>query len=184
MRRDEHDDPMLVRLERIPAEGLDLDETVTSEWLTDALGEGSPFKARGEGRLRVHLLRAEDVVHVRGRAALQLGSECSRCLEPVSLAIDTPIEVALFPLGSEPAARPDGEVARDDLGVATYRNDEIDLGGIVHDEVFLELPMNPLCSESCAGLCPTCGTNLNEQRCDCEPAPDPRWSALRQLKLD
>ncbi len=184
MRRDEHDDPLTVRLERIPVEGLDLDEAVSVEWLANALGEGSPFRPDGEGRLRVHLHRAEEVVHVRGRATLSLGSACSRCLEPVSLAIDTPLEVALFPLGSEPAPRPDGEIAPEDMGVATYEDDEIDLGGIVHDEVFLELPMNPVCSESCAGLCPTCGTNLNEQRCACKPAPDPRWSALRQLKLD
>jgi uncharacterized protein len=100
------------------------------------------------------------------------------------LQIDTPLDVTLFPRGKEPPAHADGEVAEEDLGVATYEEKEIDLSGIVHDEVLLGLPMNPVCREDCAGLCPTCGQNLNEGDCECPPASDPRWDALRRLKLD
>src|SRR5688572_14931039 len=116
--REEHDDTMVVRIERIPVEGLDLDQPVTAEWLTEALGEGSPFKARGNGRLRIHLARVEDMVHVRGRAMLELGAPCSRCLTDVPLAINTPVELALFPLGTEPPPGPDGEISGDDMGVS------------------------------------------------------------------
>jgi uncharacterized protein len=175
---------MKLRLDRIGDEGYELDAPVAVAWLDQALGKGSPFKADGDGRLVVRLDKVEEVVHVRGRARLKLKSHCSRCLGDVSLALDAPIEVALFPRGSEPEAGPDGEVASEDMGVASYDHEEIDLGGIVHDEVFLELPMTPVCSDDCQGLCQQCGQNLNEKTCDCEPAADPRWSALQHIKLN
>ena len=92
--------------------------------------------------------------------------------------------LALFPRGEEPPAASDGEVADDDMGVGMYEGEEIDLAGLVRDEVFLELPMNLVCVDSCAGLCPQCGANLNEGRCTCVPEFDPRWQALRGLMLD
>ncbi len=175
---------MRVHLDRIGPNGFDLDEPVTSAWLDASLGAGSPFRSAGDGRLGVHLERIDNAVHVRGRIRLTLDAECSRCLGRAPLALDTPFSVALFPRGEEPPAGPDGELETDDMGVATYDNKEIDLSSIVHDEVFLELPMTPLCSAECAGLCATCGKNLNEGSCACEPIGDPRWEALRQIKID
>src|SRR5689334_3763076 len=127
---------MKLRLDRIGDEGYDLDTSVPTSWLDGALGKESPFRAASDGRLVVHLERVEEVVHVRGRASLKLKSACSRCLGEVSLALDTPIEVALFPKGEEPTPGPEGELMSEDMGVTTYDEDEIDLGGIVHDEVF------------------------------------------------
>ena len=165
---------MIIRVERIGDDGLDVDQVVARAWLEEALGGDSPFTPVGEGRVRLHLLRVEDVIHVRGQATLELGAECSRCLEPVTISLSTPVEVALFPRGAEPVPAADGEIEADDMGVATYDGQEIHLGDLIHDEVFLELPMSPICSQSCAGLCPTCGANLNEGACDCAPAVDHR----------
>jgi uncharacterized protein len=175
---------MLVYVERIPDDGLDLDLPVASTWLNEALGKDSVFNADGDGRLVVHLHRVEEVVHVRGRARLTLAAPCSRCLGPTTLGIDAPVDLALFPEGTEPPATVEGEVAPDDMGVATYSEDQIDLRSIVHDEIFLELPMSPLCDDGCKGLCVTCGTNLNDTRCACEKPTDDRWSALRNIKLN
>ena len=51
------------------------------------------------------------------------------------------------------------------------------------DAVLLELPLAPLCRPDCAGLCPTCGADLNEGPCACPPAEgDPRWAALDALR--
>jgi uncharacterized protein len=172
-----------VRVDRIPEEGLELDEPMTAEWLNGTLG-GSPFRAARPGRLRLSLSLVERAVHVRGRASVSLEGPCVRCLGPVSLALDVPIEVVVFPSGAEPAAGPEGELQSDDMGVATYDEETIELAGLVRDEVFLELPMSPVCAESCAGLCPRCGTNLNETRCACAPEADPRWQALAGLKID
>ena len=60
--------------------------------------------------------------------------------------------------------------------------DELDLEPLARDAVLLELPLAPLCTEDCQGLCPTCGANRNTESCDCAPPADPRWAALDVLR--
>ena len=61
--------------------------------------------------------------------------------------------------------------------------DQLDLRPVAREAVLLDAPSTPLCEPDCKGLCPTCGTNLNEASCSCPPPPvDPRWSALDQLR--
>ncbi|HEX3087027.1 MAG TPA: YceD family protein [Ilumatobacteraceae bacterium] len=61
--------------------------------------------------------------------------------------------------------------------------DQIDLGAMIREHILLEAPLAPLCRPDCAGLCPTCGTDLNLSTCDCVASDvDPRWEALTQLK--
>jgi len=173
-----------VRVDRIADEGFDLDEVLTRDWLDRSLGEGTPFHAAKDGHISAHLMKVEDVVQVRGRARVTLQGECVRCLTQTDLPLDLSIDLALFPKGKEPEAAPEGELTADDMGVGSYAEGIIDLSDVVHDEVLLELPMNPLCRESCAGLCPVCGQNLNEGKCSCQPEIDPRWQGLRSLKVD
>jgi uncharacterized protein len=59
--------------------------------------------------------------------------------------------------------------------------DSIDLSTLAHDACILELPMAPLCDESCAGLCVTCGANMNTEPCSHTRRVDPRWSGLAGL---
>jgi len=174
---------MRIPVDKIGPDGLDIDEAVPREWLTAALGEGSSFRASAPGRLSLHLERIEDVVQLSGRAHVEVEADCSRCLGRVPLALDAPLRVTLVPKGAEPRSGADGELTADDLGVATYDDKEIDVSAVIHDEVFLELPMTPLCSEGCAGLCPQCGKNLNEGACGCAPQGNQTWEALKRIKL-
>ena len=53
------------------------------------------------------------------------------------------------------------------------------------DALALALPTQIVCREDCAGLCSVCGENLNRvPEHEHEREPDPRWAALRELKLD
>jgi len=59
----------------------------------------------------------------------------------------------------------------------------IDLTDDVIENLFLSIPMKKLCKESCLGLCPDCGTNLNKNKCSCRREKiDPRWEKLKNLK--
>lgn len=61
-------------------------------------------------------------------------------------------------------------------------DETIDLDPLVRDNVLLELPLNPKCSDECAGLCPECGANLNDGPCGCpERVADLRWAPLQDL---
>ena len=41
------------------------------------------------------------------------------------------------------------------------------LESVVEEHLLLSLPMQPLCSEDCKGLCTGCGANRNHQDCAC-----------------
>jgi len=69
-----------------------------------------------------------------------------------------------------------------DLDFSVYQNDELDLDELVIEQLELALPVRLLCREECRGLCDQCGTNFNEQQCNCQPPIDPRWQALADLK--
>jgi uncharacterized protein len=62
--------------------------------------------------------------------------------------------------------------------------DVLDLAPMVHDAVFLELPIAPLCAIGCKGLCGTCGADLNESTCACQNVRDARWATLDALLVD
>lgn len=97
-------------------------------------------------------------------------SECRRCEQPVSGTLR-----AEFREQFEPGADPEGD---------TYplSRDQVDLELVAREAILLDLPLAPVCREGCAGLCPTCGADLNDGPCTCAPAvADPRWSALDAL---
>ncbi len=81
----------------------------------------------------------------------------------------------------------EGEVGEDSGDGDEYVFDptrgELDLSNAVREEVILALNPYVVCDPGCRGLCPRCGTNLNERSCGCaEEERDPRWEALRALK--
>jgi len=143
----------------------------------------------------VHLVldvhKDRDAYRVTGRVQTRLRLECGRCLEPFEIPVDSVFELRYVPApanaGPGPAHHGHGEVveaevAEDDLTTAYYKNETLDLGELVHEQFVLALPMKPLCSDACKGLCPSCGTNLNKGTCDCKPAwKDPRLEALQGI---
>ena len=146
----------------------------------------------------VHLVldvrKDRDAYRVTGRVETRLRLECGRCLEPFDIPVDSAFELRYVPEPASAASAAGGqghpgrdaeverEVAEDDLTTAYYRNETLDLGGLMHEQFVLALPMKPLCSESCKGLCSECGTNLNKGTCACKPTwTDPRLAALQGL---
>jgi uncharacterized protein len=70
----------------------------------------------------------------------------------------------------------------DEVQVVPPELHEIEIGEEVRQYLLLAIPQKLLCKESCAGLCPRCGRNLNRERCTCNVEEiDPRWEKLRGL---
>ncbi len=120
-------------------------------------------------------LRLESVVEgvlVTGTARAQLQGECVRCLTDIfdEMEIDV-MELFVYP-GSEAT---EDEASR-------LVGDLIDLEPLIRDAVVLDLPFQPLCRDDCAGLCVTCGADLNDDPDHSHEAPiDPRWERLTSL---
>lgn len=120
-------------------------------------------------------LRLESVVEgvlVSGSVIGSVTGECGRCLEPVSNVLRVRVQ-ELF------AYAPDPDADEDESRMA---GDLLDLEPVVRDAVVLALPLTPLCSESCSGLCVGCGERLDDLPEDhAHEAIDARWSALQGL---
>jgi uncharacterized protein len=140
------------------------------------------FEFGGQGyEVPGHVVAARlDVSHTTNGYALRLRftaplqGPCMRCLEPAAHSV----EVDAFEVD-----QPDGG---EDLRSPYLEGDELDVRAWARDALALALPAQIVCAEECLGLCPECGVNLNEAGADHrhEAAPDPRWAALRELKLE
>lgn len=116
-----------------------------------------------------------------GQAKTTLEVDCSRCAEPFRVPVDVPFDLAYLPQ-AENAGQGEREIGDDDLSTSYYQGESIDLGDLLREQFYLALPMKPLCSEDCKGLCPECGTNLNRGTCNCKPSwEDPRLAGLKDL---
>ena len=132
--------------------------------------------------LAFDIFKDKQAFRLAGRVKTTLELKCSRCLEPFTVPVDQEFDLRYQP-HTVNTGEGEREIEEDDLTTAFYENDEIDLGALMHEQFVLSLPMKPLCSEGCKGLCPVCGINRNKATCDCKPEwEDPRFAALRELK--
>jgi uncharacterized protein len=124
----------------------------------------------GAVALEALLESVSEGILVTGTIRATWEGECRRCLERATGEIVVEVRELCV-------EEPDDEET-------TYRldGDLLDLAPIVHDACILELPLAPLCSEGCLGICPECGANRNLERCACAAPVDPRWAALAVLR--
>jgi len=131
-------------------------------------------RIRDDSPVRVDLLLEAlvDGIHVSGAVRGTAVLECRRCLKEIVGSLEVELsEVFFYPGEGEP-----DEVYR-------VTDEQIDLEPAVRDALMLALPLNPLCTDECRGLCSTCGADLNET--DCGHSQDPvdiRWTGLEQLR--
>lgn len=116
--------------------------------------------------LDLEIFNTSDSFVVKGKLKTELILSCSRCLKKYS----SPIEL---------------DISEDVLKSEMEDLEELYLDDIIVDNIILSLPMKPLCSDDCKGICPECGQNLNEGECDCEvEILDPRLEKLKEFYND
>ena len=123
--------------------------------------------------LSVQLEAVSEGVLVTGTATAPVVGECARCLEPLTSSVEASFQELYY---YEPSPSEDDE---DEL---LLDGDLLDLEPVLRDAVVLALPLSPLCTDACPGLCAQCGVRLAEapgHRHD--GAVLPEWEALRQL---
>jgi uncharacterized protein len=125
--------------------------------------------SEAEVRVRLRLQSYRGGIRATGEVEAPWHGSCRRCSAPVLGVSRVRVD--------ERFVEPPGVDEEDYL----IEVDEVDLAPLVHDAVFLDLPLAPLCREACRGLCPTCGVDRNEETCDCPPARDVRWAMLDAL---
>jgi uncharacterized protein len=111
-------------------------------------------------------------MRVRFEAALQ--GPCMRCLELADLHVAVDAREVSVPGGGD-------ELQSPYMGP----EDELDLEAWARDALALALPAQITCRPDCAGLCPECGANLNEDPDHRHEAPpDQRWAKLSEIRFE
>lgn len=102
-----------------------------------------------------------------------LRGACMRCLQPATQ--DVSVDARDYEAGSGDAPP--------ELHTEYVRDGELDLSAWVRDQIAFALPEQILCRPECAGLCPVCGKDLNDEPHEhVEETTDPRWAALEALR--
>jgi uncharacterized protein len=173
---------MRYKTKDIGDEGVDIRVAVTGAWLKAECPELDMRPSDGGITLSGRLEPAGDEYLLRGALRGGLVTQCARCLEPATLALDVPVMLT-FAEHEEPGIEGEDDGTEDD--VIYFSDGVIDVGPEIRDELLLALPMGPLCREDCAGICPTCGANRNLTPCDCakRPAGGGKFAVLAKVKL-
>ncbi|MCX8028231.1 MAG: DUF177 domain-containing protein [Thermodesulfovibrionales bacterium] len=142
----------------IPIEGLEYD---LSDWIKSKEIE---FTGPIKGFLKV--IKSDDEVIIQGAFKTSINLQCSRCAESFDFAINTLVNTTFHP--AKTLTRDDNyELHDEELDTEFYSNDTIDMLDFITQEVMLNIPMKPLCKDTCKGICPNCGADLNKNTCQC-----------------
>ena len=158
-----------VKFHEIPTSGLEFNFSQESgeldEALKDLLGDTPNYVAK------LNLMPIEDMVHLKGHLSAQTKQACSRCSEDFPQQVKKNFVIAFYK--SEDSIKNMGSgisgigQLEGSFDLEFLEGNEIKLGEVVHEQVALEIPFQPLCSDTCVGLCTVCGTNLNTSSCQC-----------------
>jgi DUF177 domain-containing protein len=169
---------MEIRVADIPEEGLKLElayEASDFEGLGDEVRVSSPVQAF------FSLKKIETTVYLTGGMEADIELACSRCGKPFGVHMSAQFKLDLVPAESLPREE-ERELQAGDLEVEFYKNGIIDFKDFLREQVLLQVPMKPLCTEDCRGLCQYCGQDLNLAQCECEPpAGHPGLAGLKDL---
>ncbi len=143
--------------------------------------EGKKLPFAQPVRVDAILTNCGSEILVKGVVDTALVMSCSRCLEPSIQDIK-----AVFYLEYRNLSRIhrfsdiEAEASEsDEVGYFWEEDNYIEVTREVEEVIFINLPMKPLCSPDCRGLCPVCGANRNKEKCFCEEAIDPRLAVLK-----
>lgn len=124
-----------------------------------------------------------DHIRVQGCVGTTVRLSCSRCLSEFSSDLSSTFTI-FYTKAVTTQPEDEVELGEQDLISATYSGDEIDFSAEVAEQILLEIPYKPLCSEECNGLCASCGNDLNNSDCSCNSsAVSMAFSSLQGLKV-
>lgn len=173
---------MKIIISSIPEEGLNLQFHKDSEWFWDLLPETkkSDFSLQRVDVLCV-VKKMRETVFIDGNLEATVVSNCSRCLETTQFPIESTFRYTFVPAKNRLIEE---ELSPEYLEYGFYEDDVIELEDLIFEQIVLQIPIKVLCTNTCKGLCPHCGININMASCGCRTEfIDERLSVLKKLKV-
>jgi uncharacterized protein len=190
--------PLRVAEERFGEPGLKLDlseiaHSIGMHYTYEVVEDDSELESSGISlqehvRGSLEFSNTGQLLLARGWLRATVRLECVRCLTSFPSLQEFAVEeqFALHPERMAGGAHEDEEdlFLPDDMEgpECLYQEGILDLTELIRQNLLVNIPFAPLCSEDCAGLCPRCGKNRNEGPCGCpEEDPGQRLSPLGEL---
>ena len=185
---------MKILTDRLTESPTELRFSLTPAWWEEHCGAADLELAealRGSLEARMLAYRMGQDLYLEGEIAGALELTCGRCLTRYRQPVRERFRLVLEPAGSRVPADPEGAAALvrdgvflcDEIESGWFRGSEIDLGSFFREVIALAFPVQPVCRESCRGLCPRCGVDRNVESCNCsEVRPPSPFAALRVLR--
>ncbi len=170
---------MIVEVDKIPKEGLAVSRDFEFSSI-DLIEENTVFLS--PPRVDVIIRKVGDEVMVKGRLTARLSFVCSRCLSPYEYPVNSSFDLVYLPEDLDTLKE---ELDEEDIDRMFYRQRRLDLREIVLEQLNLTIPLKPLCSEGCEGICAVCGKLRQEGRCSClVQEPEPGLQKLKNFVRD
>ena len=132
--------------------GRDWNFAIRTDWLASALSDTELKAGTKDGRFSVHAQRTGTDVLVQGHVEAEVAATCARCLAHVAIDVDLALTALYSPEHMRPQDSEEVDVRLDEVNREYYGGTEVVLDPMVRELLLVEVPMKPLCSESCAGI--------------------------------
>lgn len=116
----------------------------------------------------------DGILSLTGRIRTAFAGECARCLVIVQTELDLQLAETFRSAATAQTAGLEDSYA--------YDGNTVDISQAIIDNLLPAMPPRLLCRDDCQGICPDCGGNLNEKRCECAAARNGKASPFDQLK--
>lgn len=172
---------MRIYLHELSDEPTLLDYTEKDDWVKTVIAEAEeapaeiPSKILGQ-KVHFEFRKTHELVFMTANFDCNLGMICSRCAKTITVPIHSDFE-SLFTKEKDynpvsgashgiAYSAPTGSTGQE-MEVQTLEKDYIELEEVLKEQVYLQLPVQPLCKEDCKGICATCGQDQNVEPCQC-----------------
>ena len=137
------------------------------------------LKTKSDIEGKAEIMKIEDGFNFKvENVRITLEIECEKCLKPFEQEIE--VEHGERQFFFEPP-----KIIEDPNNVflVNKKNQTLNALEVLRQEIILHFPVISVCSKSCKGICPFCGINRNQKKCDCkeETAEYKPLSALKDL---
>jgi len=151
----------------IPGSAVTFSHTLDSETLQFPGVEGYVSPPRAEGDVR----NIAGALELNGTLEAEMTLLCDRCAKPFGARVEMRLNI---PLAAD-------LTDEDNPDIFPLEGDHLNLRELLETYFILNMDSKRLCKPGCAGLCESCGADLNEAPCSCAPKTDPRLTVLSQL---
>lgn len=177
---------MKINIGHIPEDGLKLQFDKNGDWFRSAL-PASEINALALQKVDVacSVRKIMETIFVEGHLETTITANCCRCLETTNFTVESNFRYTLMPAQKLKQLKEEQELNSEELEVIFYEDDMLDLGTLIFEQIMLHIPMKVLCKDTCKGLCPRCGKDLNMTGCNClSGIVDERLAILQTFKKE